>query len=150
MGVPPAGTTCDLASTGRPVERAEGGVALRLAPEQQVLVGRQRGQQPARLLVQAEPAGGAGRPSPQELYARTGRGAPPSSVASGTPAATAIASHKAMSNADSAMRTMPVTPISAKRRCSLAANAAGAMRSPRTTSAASSSTARSALAPLRR
>ena len=41
----------------QPVERAERGVALRLAPEQQVAVGRQRGQQAARFLVEAEPAG---------------------------------------------------------------------------------------------
>jgi hypothetical protein len=55
-----------------------------------------------------------------------------------------------MSKADSAMRTMPVTPTSAKRRCSRVAKSAGAMRSPRTSSAASSTIPAIGLAPLRR
>jgi hypothetical protein len=55
-----------------------------------------------------------------------------------------------MSSADSAMRATPVTPISAKRRCSLAAIASGATVSPRTSSTASSSSAAMACAPLRR
>ena len=55
-----------------------------------------------------------------------------------------------MSSADSAMRTMPVTPISANRRSSFAAIVAGAMVSPRTTSTASSMKPAIGRAPLRR
>ena len=49
-----------LGQERNPVECAKGGVALRHAPEQQVAVGGRGFQQGARLLVQAEPAGGAG------------------------------------------------------------------------------------------
>jgi hypothetical protein len=69
-----------------------------------------------------------------------GRGALPSKVASGLPAAIANASHSAASSAESAMRTTPVTPISRNRRASSRATSAGATRAPFTISAASAST----------
>jgi hypothetical protein len=45
-----------LGQHGQPIERAERRIALRLAPEQDVAVGRQRRQESARFGVQAGPA----------------------------------------------------------------------------------------------
>jgi hypothetical protein len=71
-------------------------------------------------------------------------------VASGSPAATASASHNAISSAESAIRTTPVTPISVKARLSLAAIVTGASRSPAIRPAASCNTAAMATLPLAR
>jgi len=49
-----------LRQNGQPIERAKCRVALWLAPEQNVAVRRQRRQQAACFLVEAEPAGGPG------------------------------------------------------------------------------------------
>jgi hypothetical protein len=62
----------------------------------------------------------------------------PSSPASGNPAPIASASQAATSNPDIAMRTMPCTPISAKRSDSLLHRSTGATRSPFTTRSTSS------------
>ena len=59
--------------------------------------------------------------------------APPSRRASGRPAAIASASHAATSSPAIAMRTMPCTPISAKRAASLRHRSSGATASPFTT-----------------
>jgi hypothetical protein len=62
-------------------------------------------------------------------------------VASGTPAATASASHTAVSSADSAILTTLATPTSAKRLASFAAISSGAAGSPLMSETASRSTA---------
>ena len=59
--------------------------------------------------------------------------------ASGSPAASASASQQATSNPAIAMRTMPCTPISAKRLDSAAHRSTGATRSPLVTRSTSPS-----------
>ncbi len=59
-----------------------------------------------------------------------GLGVLPTSVASGTFSASASASQAATSTPDIAIRTMPCTPISAKRSASLAHSSTGATVSP--------------------
>jgi hypothetical protein len=60
----------------------------------------------------------------------------PSKRASGWPAAIATASQAATSIAESAIRTIPVTPISLKRRASLSHRSTGATFAPATIAAA--------------
>ena len=61
----------------------------------------------------------------------------PISVESGRPAAFATASQLAMSIPAIAMRTIPCTPMSAKRRASMLQRSMGAIRSPWSTRSAS-------------
>ena len=65
-------------------------------------------------------------------------GSLPMKVESGRPAALASASQAAMSNPDMAMRTMPCTPMSAKRSASAPHRSTGATRRPLVTRSTSS------------